>query len=157
MDKDITLSLINRAKASGFSALVVTLDTMLLGWRPHDLDRPYLPFIHGVGSQVGLSDPVFMAKSGYEPMLDPPEYPYDPDKFERLLKEGDEKTLRQVEMAYKWLQQTNSGTFKSWEDLKFLRDNWEGPLILKGILSLQVSLPSPCHSFTRTSGIRTPS
>ena len=34
---------------------------MLLGWRPHDLQTSYLPFLHGVGAQVGLSDPVFMS------------------------------------------------------------------------------------------------
>lgn len=33
---------------------MVTLDTMLLGWRPHDLDTAYLPFAHGVGIQVRL-------------------------------------------------------------------------------------------------------
>jgi len=41
---DVTLSILNRAKANGFKALVVTLDTMVLGWRPHDIERAYLPF-----------------------------------------------------------------------------------------------------------------
>ncbi|KAJ3551120.1 hypothetical protein NM688_g4918 [Phlebia brevispora] len=137
VDDDITLSLLKRAKASGYTNLIVTLDTMLLGWRPHDLDRPYLPFLHGVGSQVGLSDPVFMKKHGLEPILEPPEFPYDPEDIERRCKEGDQKMITRVRMAVEWLKQTNSGTFKSWEQLKLLRDNWDGPLILKGILSVQ--------------------
>lgn len=52
---EITLSLLSRVKKAGFTTLVVTLDTMLLGWRPHDLDTAYLPFAHGVGIQVRLS------------------------------------------------------------------------------------------------------
>ena len=132
--------MLRRAKASGYTNLVVTLDTMLLGWRTHDLDRPYLPFLHGVGSQGGLSDPVFMKKHGLEPILEPPEFPYDPDEVERRCKAGDEKMIVRARMAVEWLKQTNSGKFRSWNDLKLLRDNWEGPLILKGILSVQVRL-----------------
>ena len=136
--KEYTVSLLQRAKASGFTALVITLDTMLLGWRPHDLDTSYLPFLHGVGAQVGLSDPVFMAKHGKEPMTDVPAFPYDPKKIEELLEAGDERTTRMVEMGREWMRQTNSGTFRTWEDLKFVRANWDGPLILKGIVSLKV-------------------
>ncbi|KAI0088638.1 oxidoreductase [Irpex rosettiformis] len=137
VDKDITVSLLNRAKASGYSALVITLDTMLLGFRPHDLATAYLPFMHSVGSQIGLSDPVFMAKYGKQPVTDIPEYPYDPLKFEKLLAEGDEKTKELIYLAAEWIKQVNSGTFRSWEQLKHVRDNWEGPLILKGILSVE--------------------
>lgn len=110
---------------------------MLLGWRPHDLDTNYLPFLHGVGAQVGLSDPAFMAKYNEKPILDVPEFPYDPAKIEARLKAGDEKWLRTTRMAGEWMKQTNSGTFRTWDDLKFIRDNWDGPLILKGILTLK--------------------
>jgi lactate 2-monooxygenase len=36
---DITASILERAKRSGFSALFVTLDTFTLGWRPSDMDN----------------------------------------------------------------------------------------------------------------------
>jgi L-lactate dehydrogenase (cytochrome) len=52
-------SLVHRAEAAGFAALVVTLDTPVLGWRPRDLDRAYLPFLQGRGIAQYLSDPVF--------------------------------------------------------------------------------------------------
>jgi L-lactate dehydrogenase (cytochrome) len=52
-------SLIARAEAAGYSALVVTLDTPMLGWRPRDLDRAYLPFLAGRGIANYTSDPVF--------------------------------------------------------------------------------------------------
>jgi lactate 2-monooxygenase len=51
---------LRRAKAAGFTTLVVTLDTFLLGWRPHDLDTTFLPFAMGFGLQVGTSDAVFI-------------------------------------------------------------------------------------------------
>ena len=44
---------------AGYSALVVTLDTWTLGWRPRDLDRAYLPFLRGVGTAIPFSDPAF--------------------------------------------------------------------------------------------------
>jgi lactate 2-monooxygenase len=36
---DITASILSRAKKAGFSALFVTLDTYILGWRPTDMDN----------------------------------------------------------------------------------------------------------------------
>lgn len=36
---DITISILNRAKLAGFTALFVTLDTYVLGWRPTDMDN----------------------------------------------------------------------------------------------------------------------
>jgi len=42
---------------------------------------------------------------------------------------------RAVHLGTEWLLEANSGTFRTWEDLKILRDNWDGPIILKGILS----------------------
>ena len=48
-DEDVCASLLERAKAAGFTALLVTLDTWVLGWRPHDLDHAYLPFLTGRG------------------------------------------------------------------------------------------------------------
>lgn len=39
---DITASILHRAQAAGFSALFVTLDTYILGWRPSDMDNGYV-------------------------------------------------------------------------------------------------------------------
>ena len=111
---------------------------MLLGWRPHDLDTSYLPFTHGIGAQVGLSDPAFMGGHRQEPMFDVPAFPYDPRKVEAAYNAGDPTTVKMVDMGREWMKQTNSGTFRSWEDLRFVRENWDGPLILKGILSIKV-------------------
>lgn len=56
---ELNRSLLARAEASGCEAIVVTLDTHLLGWRTRDLDLAYLPFTRGMGIAQYTSDPVF--------------------------------------------------------------------------------------------------
>lgn len=58
-NNDLATSLVRRAEAAGAQALVVTLDTHMLGWRTRDLDLGYLPFARGQGLAQYLSDPVF--------------------------------------------------------------------------------------------------
>ncbi|CAG8960002.1 hypothetical protein HYFRA_00013190 [Hymenoscyphus fraxineus] len=112
-DDEVTLSLLDRAKKNGFRVLVVTLDTWALAWRPADLDHGYVPFIKGTGVQVGLSDPVFRRKCR--------------ERF------GHEPEENIVEASVAWLGDVVSGKSHTWDRLKLLRDNWEGPLVLKGI------------------------
>ena len=56
---DLVASLVKRAEACGCSAIVVTLDTTILGWRIQDLDLAYLPFLRAKGIAQYTSDPVF--------------------------------------------------------------------------------------------------
>jgi lactate 2-monooxygenase len=56
---ELVESLVARAEACGCDALVVTLDTTMLGWRPRDLDLGHLPFAQGKGIAQYTSDPVF--------------------------------------------------------------------------------------------------
>jgi lactate 2-monooxygenase len=56
---DLNASLLRRAESVGCEAVVVTLDTHLLGWRPRDLDAAFLPFTRGQGIAQYTSDPVF--------------------------------------------------------------------------------------------------
>ena len=58
-DEGLVDSLIGRAEAVGAGALVVTLDTTLLGWRPQDLNLGSLPFARGIGIAQYTSDPRF--------------------------------------------------------------------------------------------------
>src|SRR6478609_7768830 len=58
-DDDLVESLVSRAEACGSEAIVVTLDTAYLGWRPRDLDLGHLPFARGEGIAQYTSDPVF--------------------------------------------------------------------------------------------------
>jgi isopentenyl diphosphate isomerase/L-lactate dehydrogenase-like FMN-dependent dehydrogenase len=112
-DNEITTSLLKRAKENGFSVLVVTLDTWSLAWRPADLDNAYIPFIKGVGNQIAFSDPVFRAK------------------FEKESGTTVEDDI--VGASRAWLADVFSGRAHTWEDLAFLRKQWDGPIVLKGI------------------------
>lgn len=60
-DRDLAASFVSRAEAAGYAAIVVTLDTWQLGWRPRDLRTGYLPFLQSEGIANYTSDPVFMA------------------------------------------------------------------------------------------------
>jgi L-lactate dehydrogenase (cytochrome) len=57
--EELAASFVHRAEAAGYEALVVTLDTWLLAWRPRDLQGAYLPFLKSVGIANYLADPVF--------------------------------------------------------------------------------------------------
>ena len=63
-DRELAASFVARAQRAGYSALVVTLDTWLLGWRPRDLQNAYLPFLKGEGVANYFSDPVFRSALG---------------------------------------------------------------------------------------------
>jgi lactate 2-monooxygenase len=107
-DNDVTISILKRAKAAGFSTLVVTLDTWTLAWRPNDLDQAYLPFIRGIGNAIPFSDPAFRA----------------------LLAKPPEEDLTAA--ILQWIPMF-TGTDKRWDQLPFLREHWDGPIVLKGI------------------------
>lgn len=59
-DEPLVDSLLRRAEASGAEAVVVTLDTTMLGWRPQDLNLGSLPFSQGIGIAQYTSDPRFL-------------------------------------------------------------------------------------------------
>ncbi|KAI0835360.1 putative FMN dependent dehydrogenase [Hypoxylon sp. FL0890] len=114
---DITISILDRAKKAGFSVLVVTLDTYILGWRPSDMDNGYNPFLRSdqVGVAIGLTDPVFRAQ------------------FKQ--KNGVEVEEEMGAAAADWTRIIFPGTGHTLEEVKFLRSQWDGPIVLKGIQS----------------------
>lgn len=70
-DHELTASLLQRAEKSGYSAVVVTLDTAMLGWRERDLQHPYIPFPLGHGLANYFTDPVFCSRLPQAPQADP--------------------------------------------------------------------------------------
>ena len=83
---------------------------MLLGWRPHDLDIGYLPFLAGPGNAVGASDPVFMASIGLDPEPDPPViFPFDHEKHRALLAHDDKDAQRATYIGSEWIKQGGLG------------------------------------------------
>lgn len=129
-NNDITISLLSRAKKAGYSALIVTLDTYVLGWRPSDMNNGYNPFLHPdrIGVEIGLTDPVFQAKfkaeHGYE--------------IEEARLHDSELTGHNLgKPAQEWAKIAFPGHSHGWEDIAFLKAHWDGPIILKGIQSVQ--------------------
>ncbi|MFB7720824.1 alpha-hydroxy-acid oxidizing protein [Nocardia sp. NPDC056100] len=61
-DPELARSFVERAEKAGAKAIVVTVDTPSLGWRPRDLELGHLPFLAAKGIANYLSDPVFRAK-----------------------------------------------------------------------------------------------
>jgi isopentenyl diphosphate isomerase/L-lactate dehydrogenase-like FMN-dependent dehydrogenase len=107
-DEDVCASFLDRAAKAGFTALVVTLDTWLLGWRPHDLDHAFLPFLTGKGLATYFSDPAFTA----------------------LLEKAPHDDVQAA--VLRWLPMF-SGSDHTWANLAFIREHWAGPIVLKGI------------------------
>lgn len=139
---ELVVSLLHRAEACGCSAIVVTLDTTLLGWRSRDLDFASLPFLKGMGIAQYTSDPVFRR------LLElPDETPaaktalsWDvlrtlvaatrnyPGGFWDTLRSG-----RGIKAVRKFIQIYSRPNI-TWTDLPFLRKHTQLPIILKGIL-----------------------
>ena len=109
---ELTASLLRRAEAAGYSALVVTLDTSILGWRERDLQHPYLPFLLGEGLANFFTDPVFRSLLPKPPQEDP------------------------VAAIRLW-GGICSHTALTWKDLNFLRQHTRMPILLKGILHVE--------------------
>jgi lactate 2-monooxygenase len=109
-DPELARSFTQRAEKCGYEAIVVTLDTWLLGWRPADLTDGFLPFLRGEGNVNYLQDPVFRAALGKPPEEDLP-----------------------TAVAY-WAWQFSNPSV-TWADLAFLRECTKLPIVLKGIQS----------------------
>ncbi|MFZ6012998.1 MAG: lactate 2-monooxygenase [Bacteroidota bacterium] len=143
---DLVASFVQRAEKCGCSAIVVTLDTTMLGWRTRDLDLAYLPFLEGKGIAQYTSDPVF------QKMMDEPDdntevrrtitlqtirglismvKHYPGQGFFRKLRSG-----RPLKAVRKFVA-TYSNPCTTWEDLKFLRQQTRLPILLKGILHVE--------------------
>lgn len=64
-------SFVKRAEAIGCKAIFITLDTLMLGWRPRDLDIGFSPFLRGQGIAQYTSDPVFRGMLAQTPEENP--------------------------------------------------------------------------------------
>jgi lactate 2-monooxygenase len=141
---ELVASLIERAERSGCEAIVVTLDTHVLGWRPRDLDLGYLPFSRGRGIAQYTSDPVFqrlvrerVAAGGARPR--PAITPATIASFASILRHHPgtlRANLRSPEplAATETFLDVFADPTLTWDDLAFLRQRTSLPIVLKGVL-----------------------
>jgi isopentenyl diphosphate isomerase/L-lactate dehydrogenase-like FMN-dependent dehydrogenase len=108
-DPELCTSFVHRAEKAGYEAIVVTLDTTILAWRPRDLQRAYLPFLLLEGVANYVEDPVLRS---------------------RLVKPPEEDVAAAV-MAW---GSVFPNPALSWTDLEFLRELTDLPILLKGIV-----------------------
>ena len=108
-DREVGASFLARAKDAGFSALLLTLDTFILAWRPRDLRHGYLPFLSRLGLANYESDPAFLAGLPASPEEDP------------------------TASVMHW-QSMFGDASNTWADLAWVREHWDGPIALKGVL-----------------------
>jgi L-lactate dehydrogenase (cytochrome) len=110
-ERELAASFVSRAAAAGYTAVVITLDTVVLGWRPRDLGHSYLPFLHGIGLANYTSDPVFRS---------------------RLADDADGDDIEPT--VARWIA-VFANPDLSWEDIAWLRERTDLPVLLKGICS----------------------
>jgi L-lactate dehydrogenase (cytochrome) len=117
---------LERARAAGFSALVVTIDTPVAGMRERD-------FRNGMRELLGGS---WVAKA---PFL--PQFLARPAWLYRFLRDGGVRPLPNVvapgegPMPLMDVGAALARTAITWEDLRWIRDAWRGPLVLKGVMT----------------------
>lgn len=145
---ELVLSFVKRAEASGSKAIVLTVDTTLLGWRSRDLSFGYLPFLRGLGIAQYTSDPVFqrLLREGADQFL-PSAAPTAKPKVNlttiaNLLRlksnypGGLWHNLSRGEAleAVRLFVNIYSNPSLSWEQVRWLRTQTKLPILIKGIL-----------------------
>jgi lactate 2-monooxygenase len=143
-DDALVESFVGRAEACGCEAIVITLDTTMLGWRTRDLDLGYLPFLRGMGIAQYVSDPVFLAS-----LAGPPAGPASDVKPKVNLRAVGALMAMNRKHPGRFLDNLRSGVARravqqfiatysrpslTWADLAFLRERTKLPILLKGIL-----------------------
>lgn len=108
-DDAITASFLDRAEQAGYDAIVVTVDAPTLGWRERLIERGYTPFLDGDGLGNYYSDPAFLDR------LDD-----DPDDDPRAAAEEFQRVFGKPSLT--------------WDDLSFVTERTELPMIVKGVL-----------------------
>ncbi|RXJ04607.1 alpha-hydroxy-acid oxidizing protein [Anaerobacillus alkaliphilus] len=108
-DDEIAVSFVRRAEQSGYTAIVLTVDTSVIGYRERDLQNQYFPLRQGAGMANYLSDPIFQKKYNAEG--------------------SNEQTELIGKIAPLIFNQT-----LTWEKVAWLKTKTSLPVIIKGIL-----------------------
>lgn len=141
-DEDVVRSFVARAEAIGSDAIVVTLDTHLLGWRTRDLDLGYLPFARAEGIAQYTSDPAFRAlvehrpPSGEAPRPSLRQLPAALRALSSIRRHWPERVgLRdpRPRAAVETFLEVFSRSDLTWADLARLREMTTLPILVKGV------------------------
>lgn len=122
-DRGLVESMVARAKASGYTTLWLTVDTAQLGRRERDVRRGMtLPPKIGPGTLVdGALHPAWTLDFLRN----------EPITFANVVGYGDDDGSSAVSLADHVKRQFDPAL--SWDDIDWLRQHWDGPIVLKGI------------------------
>ena len=141
VEKQLAKSFVKRAEAVNCKAIVLTIDTSMLGWRTRDLDNAYVPFLRGIGLAQYLNDPVFWEITNAMPD-EKVKAKITPESLEFMIKLAKKfpgssieniKTKRAIK-AVKAFSKIFANPALNWDDLDWLRNLTDLPIILKGIV-----------------------
>lgn len=139
-DSAVVTSLIRRAEQCGCQALVLTVDTTLLGWRTRDLDLAALPFLRGMGIAQYTSDRLFRAaleRAEAGQSLRPPINLFTVAAVLEQIRRYPGPLVQRLTRAPKAVRHfvsTYSRPSLTWDDLDWLRQQTRLPILIKGIL-----------------------
>jgi L-lactate dehydrogenase (cytochrome)/(S)-mandelate dehydrogenase len=122
-DRGFTRSFAERAAAAGYDGLVLTTDNQLLGNRERDLRNGFtIPPRFGLGDRAAMVGklPWLMRMAPELPRL----------TFANYARPGEPADL--AGLAGRMAGLLDPGL--SWRDVEWLRQEWQGPLLLKGIM-----------------------
>lgn len=105
-DREVSASMVKRAEAAGYSAIVLTVDTIMLGWKRRDFRNGYSPLREGKGVANYITDPVLCS---------------------RLTEVTPENVVEEI------LKNIYHPAL-NWNDIAFLREQTSLPILVKGIL-----------------------
>lgn len=105
-DRNVSFHMAERAEKAGFEAIVLTVDTVMLGWREEDLRNRFSPLKQGLGKANYESDDVFLNTL--------------PDRSEESIIQGILANIHHPSL--------------NWNDVTELKKRTSLPILLKGIL-----------------------
>jgi isopentenyl diphosphate isomerase/L-lactate dehydrogenase-like FMN-dependent dehydrogenase len=124
--REVAEGAIERARKAGFSALVITIDTPVAGMRERD-------------PRNGMSE--LMTGSIFAKLPFLPELCIHPGWLTSFLLDGGVPKLENVVVPGQGgMPMTDVGTalrrsVVTWEDLRWIRQSWTGPIVIKGVLT----------------------
>ncbi len=140
--RDLVASFARRAEDCGCSALVLTADTTMLGWRNRDLGLASLPFLKGMGIAQYTSDPVFQKLMEDEPTAATAKPTINLQSISAVLEANRRhpglfwenlRSGRGMRAVRKFIEIYANPTL-NWSDFEFLRKQTSLPILIKGIL-----------------------
>ena len=129
-DRGLVEDLVKRAAASGYEALWLTVDTAVLGRRERDVRRGYT-----IPPKIGLDT---IVDGALHPAWTLDFLTHDPIVFANVVGSTDEDGSDPITLAEHVMRQFDQAL--SWSDVDWLRTVWDGPIVLKGIQTVDDAL-----------------